>query len=274
MTFIGTSMYIEASSFIKKMNLKKDLECHKFQVFKNDNVVLIITGVGKVISAVAVTYLFLKYKIKCDDIFINIGICGSKNKNIHIGDIFLCNKITDYDTKKTFYPDIILKHPFKEGSIETISKVINNKNVKIQSEIVDMEASAIYEAALMFLQPHEIFFIKIVSDHLNNEKTDINSISSLVESKSEEIVKWINDIKNVFLYRQSILDKEEQRIAEDITRKLRLTATMANQLKQLLKYYKLEKGKFDENIRIYTNVQCTSKKERVDYFEQLKRKII
>lgn len=274
MTFISTSMYVEASSFVKNMNLKKDLECHKFQVFKNDDVVLIITGVGKVISAVAVTYLFLKYKIKSDDIFINIGICGSKNKNIRIGDIFLCNKIIDYDTKKTFYPDIILKHPFKEGNIQTISKVINDENMEIQSEIIDMEASAIYEAALMFLQPHEMFFIKIVSDHLNNEKIDSNNITTLVESKSEEIIKWISDIKNVFLYNKSILDQEEQRIVEDIIKKLRLTATMANQLKQLLKYYKLEKGKFYENIRMYRNIQCTSKKERIDYFEQLKREII
>lgn len=273
MIFISTSMYIEACPFIKKLNLKKDLEYCKFQVFKNEDIVLIITGTGKVISAVAVTYLFSKYKLKSTDIFINIGVCGAKNEKIHIGDIFLCNKIIDYDTKKTFYPDMLLKHPFKEENIETVSEV-NNENMEIKGQLVDMEASGIYEAALVFLQSQQVFFIKIVSDHLKNEKLDANSIFNLIESKSEQIINWIKDIKLAFSYKQNILDEKEQKIASCIIEKLRLTTTMANQLKQLLKYYKLRKGEFTNDISMYTGIECKSKMERMKYFEELKGKII
>lgn len=41
-------------------------------------------------SAMVVTYLFLKYKLKSTNIFINIGVCGAKDENIHIGDVFFC----------------------------------------------------------------------------------------------------------------------------------------------------------------------------------------
>ncbi|GAA0076975.1 hypothetical protein UT300005_13530 [Clostridium sp. CTA-5] len=275
MIFISTSMYIEASPFIKKFNLKKDLECHKFQVFKNEQeeIVLLITGIGKVMSAVAITYLFSKYEPKSTDIFINIGICGAKNKDMLIGDVFLCNKIIDYDTKKAFYPDMILKHSFKEGAVETVPTVINNKNLEIQGQLIDMESSGTYEAALVFLKSHQIYFIKIVSDYLDGE-IDINKVSNLIENKSLEIIDWINKIKKAFSNSGDILENEEKIIAKNIIKKLRLTSTMANRLNQLLKYYKLEKGKFNENIRIYEKIECKSKKEGMDYFEELKSKII
>ncbi|NMM62787.1 5'-methylthioadenosine/S-adenosylhomocysteine nucleosidase [Clostridium sp. P21] len=275
MIFISTSMYSEAVPFIKKLNLKKDLRCNKFQVFKNVDTTLIVTGIGKVMSAVAVTYLFSKYKLKCEDIFINIGVCGTKDETLQIGDIILCNKIIDYDTKRTFYPDMILKHPFQERSIETVPTVINNKNLEIQGQLVDMEASGIYEAALVFLKSHQMFFVKIISDHLEaDSKLKMKSISNLLSNKSLEIIKWINEIKTAFFYEEDVLKNEEKIIVETIINRLRLTTTMSNQLKQLLKYYKLEKGTFDENINVYAKIQCKSKKERMNYFAELKRKII
>ncbi|AOR23345.1 hypothetical protein [Clostridium taeniosporum] len=57
------------------------------------------------------------------DLIINIGLYGSKNKNLQIGQTFLYNKIIDNDTKRTYYTDILFKHTLKK---EVLKHVQNN----------------------------------------------------------------------------------------------------------------------------------------------------
>lgn len=77
-------MYLEAKPFIEQLELKKDLEFYKFQIFRNDKFALLITGVGKVKAAIAITYLFSLYRANDEDLLINIGVCGAKNQDISI----------------------------------------------------------------------------------------------------------------------------------------------------------------------------------------------
>ncbi|SHG95605.1 5'-methylthioadenosine/S-adenosylhomocysteine nucleosidase family protein [Tepidibacter thalassicus] len=274
MIFICTSMYYEAYPFIKKLNLKKDCNSRKFQIFKNENVILLITGVGKIKATIAVTYLFSKYKPKNSDLFINIGVCGAKNKNTSIGSVFLCNKIIESDTKKTFYPDIIFKHPFKEASIETCSLVVDNNNIKFEGQLLDMESSGIYQAATVFLQTHQIFFIKIVSDHLNTENLNQNIVLKLIEDKATQIINWVTEIKLGFLYDSNVLSQKEQETLDCLVKNLKLSSTMKNQLKQLFIYYKLQYNDFTNIINTYINIKCKSKNEGKRYFAEIKQKLI
>src|SRR3712207_8764527 len=85
-------MYCEAKSIIDKLNLKKDNSIKKFQVFKKDNVVLTITGIGNVYAFSATSYIAGKFNISEYDTFINIGICGTVNKNVSRGDLIIGNK--------------------------------------------------------------------------------------------------------------------------------------------------------------------------------------
>ena len=78
MIYLCSSMYIEAEPFIKKLNLKKDTSVTKFQIFNNEDFMFIITGIGKIKSSIAATYMLTKYEPHESDIFINIGLCGAK----------------------------------------------------------------------------------------------------------------------------------------------------------------------------------------------------
>ena len=192
MVFICTALHKEANPFIKFYNLKKDLNSNKFQIFKNDTITLIISGSGKIKASVAITYLICNYKFSSSDILINIGICGAKNnKDTNIGDIFLINKIFDFDEKRTYYPDLILNNNFKESSIETHSRVVTSSE-NIENNLVDMESSSIYVSSSTFLNQHQIIFIKIISDFLNN----IQNLNINIENLINKNKKW----KNLYIF--------------------------------------------------------------------------
>ncbi len=274
MIYICTAMYCEANSFIKQLNLKKDYNSHKFQIFKNEQIILLITGVGKVKAAVATAYLFSKYEPKDSDLFVNIGVCATKNKNTAIGTAFFCNKIIENDTKKTFYPDMLLKHPFEENSVETCSLAVSEKDIGIEGNLIDMEASGIYESASIFFRSHQIFFIKIVSDYLKAENLSKDKISKLIEDKSVQIINWMNEVKLAFYFDENILSEKEQEMLNEVVKNLKLSATMENQFKQLVIYYKLQYGDFENLISRYIDVECKSKNEGKRYFGEFKQKFI
>ena len=273
MITICTATHIEAEPFIKSFNLKKDLSEFKFQIFLSHNIRLIITGVGKIKAAIALTYLFTKYKPSYSDILINIGLCGCRNKNYDIGDIFLCNKIIDHDTNRTYFTDILFKHIFKETSIETCS-CISDRNTCLQGEIADMESSGIYESALTFIQPHEIFFIKIVSDYLSSEPPDMTAIKNLISQSSDKIISWINSIKDKFIFDYTILTPKDIQAIETISEHLKLSCTLKNELKQFAKYYLLQNNNFSEIIKFTDKIHCKTKKEGKIYLEKIKQRFI
>lgn len=273
MIFICTATYIEAEPFIRTLDLKKDVNESKFQIFNNKSLTLLITGVGKIKSAIALTYLFSKNKPSSSDLFINIGLCGSTNKNYDIGQIFLCNKIMDNDTKKTYYSDILFKHPFEETSIETCSLTASS-NCKLQGNLVDMESSALFESALTFLQSHQIFFIKIISDHLNCDHINTELIKNIINSASIKIISWINNLNNQFEYNTDILSPKDIEVIDKISDNLKLSCTLKNEFKQIIKYYNLLNGDFSQIIDEYMPIHCKSKKEGMIYLEKIKQKFI
>lgn len=266
-------MYLEAQPFINKLHLKKDLTCTKFQIFKNTEITLLISGVGKIKSVVALTYLLSKTDISPEDLLINIGICGCKDKTVALGSIFLCNKIIDNDTKHTFYPDIIFKHNFNESSIETTSLLDNNPK-KFSGNLIDMESSGIYEAASTFLQPHQIFFIKIVSDHLNTSKITKDNISKLISNSSNKIIEWTSFLLDNLKFNTDILNSKDIDIYNKICDNLNFSVSMKNRFKHLLTYEKLSGNDVSNILNKYKEINCNSKNEGKMYFEKIKSELI
>ncbi|MGL5245095.1 MAG: hypothetical protein ACRC7R_07990 [Sarcina sp.] len=275
MIFISAAMYCEAYPFIKKLNLKKDIKHKKFEVFKNEEVTLIITGTGKIKAAIATTYLLVNNSIDYKDIFINIGVCGTKNESIPIGSVCICNKIVESETKRTFYPDMLIKHPFNEFSIETSSFVVDEKVIHTEEDLIDMEAIGVYQSSSLFFRTHQIFFVKIVSDYLKNtQKLNREELSKLIGEKSDEIVNWIMDIKAIFAFEKDILTKKEKSLVCKVVDNLKLSATMESNLKQCIVYYKLRYGDFTNILDMYVDKKCESKNEGKKHFERLKQELI
>lgn len=273
MLFIATALYCEAKPFINKFKLKKDLDITKFQVFKNESIILIITQTGIINSAIALTYLFTKFEPDNYDILINVGVCGTFEKSIPIGSIFISNKIIDNTSNRTYYPDLLFKNNFLEMTV--ITK--NNITDKISNDslfLIDMEAAGIYQSCKFFLQPHQMFYFKIVSDYDEFNNIDAEFISSLINIYIDDIINFSSKVINYLdTVRPILLDDDEIESIKMISEKMKLSVSMYNILKKSAFYYKLKNGdlssEFNDFFYIIKSIDFNDKKERKKYFEKL-----
>ena len=107
MITIYCALYAEAQYLIQYFELKKDAKVTHFQMFSNEkkDIRVVITGVGKINMVVAIAELSALYPPKAEDIIVNYGSCAVKN--CAVGSIFMCNKIVEELTARTFYPDML-----------------------------------------------------------------------------------------------------------------------------------------------------------------------
>lgn len=273
MVFICTALYMEAEPFIEKLKLKKDTKITKFQVFKNSSTTLLITGKGKLKASIALTYLFSRYNCNAGDLIVNIGLCGTNNKNHKIGQVFLCNKIIDNDSQKTYFTDILYQHNFLESSLETFSYEVDS-NTSIKGDLIDMEATGIYESTLTFYQPHQLFFIKILSDYLNTNNLNSNFLKSILEKSSTEIISWLNKLQISVTNDNNSLSPKEIQLIDEISNNLKLSSTMKNEFRQVVKYNDLLHGDFSKELENMLSIKCSSKKEGKIYLEKFKEKFV
>ena len=174
MKVIVSAIFIEVKAFIDKHNLKITQDKF-FKIYQNDEYLIIISGVGKVKMSMATSYIL--YKIN-PSIIVNFGISASLSHDI--GDVFLINKITDFASKRSYYPDILRKHNLKECDIVTYDMAqTNDENILDTNHLMDMEASGFFQSAFHFSSLHKIAIIKTISDNANK--------GTLIKSLVEEI---------------------------------------------------------------------------------------
>ena len=268
MLYIVTALYIEAKPLISLFNLKKDNNYTKFQVFSNENVKLIISGTGRVKSATALTYLISKEDIKKNDYIVNIGFVAS-NKNSQLGDIVYVSKIQNAYSDFDFYPEMIYKHNFLEGSLTTFDSIVEKKIENI--EYIDMEAYGFFQTASIFFKKDKIIVLKIVSDILKDKVED----RVLVDFKNENLfTESYNNIYKFLVNFKTVNDDNdftitEQELIKKVLENLRLSDTMTYELFNILRYLKIKYGNIDI-LKKYENIEVTSKVQAKKLFEEIK----
>lgn len=277
MIYIVVALYIEAKFLIEKYNLKKDISSQKFQIFYNEKIKLIITGTGKVKSAIALTYFLENNKKKESDFIINLGFCASTISENNLLDIVMISKIKSAYSKQTYYPDMLYKHNFLEGTLICYDKIIE-KFSESEKAYIDMESLGFYEAASQYFKKDKIIVLKIISDILEKEK-DKREVSNLKDSllikPYEQIFEFLNKLEEFSMIDVSELDEKEKNLIEKIRQNLKLSDTMFYEFKNLMRYLKLSPEidifKF---LKIYENIEINTKLEGKKYFEEIKRKLI
>ncbi|PWJ88716.1 nucleoside phosphorylase [Oceanotoga teriensis] len=260
MLYIVTALKFEALPIIKKYNLKKTED--KMKIYKNENITLIISGIGKINSAISVAYL----KNNKNDKILNIGIAATSNSKIYKKDeIYLINEIYDEEIQKNYYPEIFYEINELEGKIVTKSRI---QKEKIKYPImIDMESSGFYQSAKKFYKSENIFIIKYISDILE-ETIDYEVIKKNYINNFEKIIKIIeilikNDEKIEDI--ENIKDKIKQ-----IVEKTSFTKYQKLELKNLLTYHYLKY----KNIPQLKSSEISEKRERNKLFYEIKKEII
>ncbi|GAW92716.1 purine or other phosphorylase family 1 [Calderihabitans maritimus] len=275
MLYIVTAFYSEAKPLIRYFCLKKIPQFSKYEIYSSQDVALIISGTGVLAAAIATAHLLTLYQVKSTDAAFNIGICGATSTDHKHGTPVLCHKIIHHETKRTYYPDILIKHHLVEGTLETFSHpVYKNMVSTIEGNFVDMEGAGFYEAAASFLPPHNIYCVKIVSDFLEEKKLSQRMVSELIHQNIPVICELINNIKLLNMNFGDILTENDYDMLHQISQNLRLSVTMTHQLKQFAKQYKIRYQKSLACLRPFLNVTAKSKSEGKIYFEQIKRQLV
>jgi len=208
---IVTALKIEAEPIIKKHNLK----CIN-NIYQNKYINLIITGQGKIKSAINTALLLNKYKFPT----LNIGIAGSNEYSINEG--FFVDKIIDFDSNLEYFPDFFSK---KSTTLTTISKIGKYFN------LTDMEGSGFFEACYKFLNVNEIILYKIVSDTPTNP-INKNEIPNLISNHLEVIEFLLDNIS-----KKENINEEIEKLINKAKENMHLTKTQENELKNILTYF-------------------------------------
>ncbi|MFZ7972103.1 spore photoproduct lyase family protein [Fusobacterium watanabei] len=271
MLYIVTALYIEAKPLISLFNLKKDNTYTKFQVFSNENIKLIISGTGKIKSATALTYLISNKDIKENEYIINIGFIASLNNNSQLGDIVYISKIQNAYSDTTFYPEIIYKHNFLEGSLTTFDKIIDNKIENI--EYIDMEAYGFFQTASIFFKKDKIIVLKIISDILKENVKDRILFDfeddNLFNESYKKIYDFLLKFVNIPTDSRNNFNNNEQDLIKKVLENLKLSDTMTYELFNILKYLKIKYGNIDI-LKKYENIEVNSKVLGKKIFEEIK----
>ena len=245
MVYVFCAFYGECSGLIKHYNLKKRQtdKYYRFDVFENENqpVRIILTGQGSVMAAAALSGAASFFGIKAEDAIINVGTCAG---DYEPGQVFICNKITEEATGRTFYPDMILRSSLPERELVTAPVVIRksiheyvNKD-SYDMVLYDMEAAAIYQAANLYVGPHRMGFVKVVSDNGDIEGLTPDFIKGLMAEAVDEIASYVDMF--VADTHDMCRAEESTQFTNQLCKDLHCSKVMENQVRQLIKYLSLE----------------------------------
>lgn len=172
-TAIVMATMLEAKPFVLGMSLTRSRK-KPFTVFQNDNIFLIISGIGKANAAMATGYLchtFHPARV-C-----NLGAAGATDFSHALGEIYHITEIVEDDrhdltTKRPYihHPDIL--NGFQTARLSTSDMAVldpdERKKISMTADLIDMEGASVAQACGKF--DTNCFLFKFVSDTPDHSK--------------------------------------------------------------------------------------------------------
>lgn len=189
MLTIVTALLCEARPLISDFNLKKVPESHPYPIYRNDELNLVISGIGKIASASATAYVHALNGSCNHSAWLNIGLAGHSDYELETG--FLAIKIIDQSCHQSWYPSIIFEPSCQTGMLITVDQVGKKYHPNYG---VDMEASGFYATACRFTTSELVQCFKVVSDNPQTpvRKIAANEASKLISDQMEHISSIID----------------------------------------------------------------------------------
>lgn len=190
--WIITAMAEEADHLITLFGLQATKSLQNISFFENDEVVLALSGVGKIQASIATSLLCMEYELKC---LINIGIAWSLlGQEAKIGDVFLINTVAQHDMylpfdgehlnyakSPIFLPSLAINLGKREDWIhhegfcltgdQFIDDTEKVRELREQTgaHVVEMEAFAVASVAREFWILEKLIIIKAISDGADSD---------------------------------------------------------------------------------------------------------
>lgn len=260
--FIYFALPCEAKPLIDRYKLKKDMAIQAFSVFRNDDITLTVTGIGKTAMAAGVAYTMGLYPSTHEPVMLNIGITGHQRHDI--GSLFLVDKITDNDTGRSYYPPMVFTPPCPTANLITFAKP--QDTYPPATALCDMEASGFFETATRFTSGELCQCLKIVSDNESTPATGIqpNRVSELIHNHMDAIGAIVATLGKL----TDMLASPDLAEFQRLTNQFRFTTNEQIQLKKLLSRWHLIHG--DGNFDLALSTTKTGKELLLQLANKLK----
>ncbi|MDD3931072.1 MAG: hypothetical protein PHT04_02755 [Eubacteriales bacterium] len=279
MIVFATALKAEAEPLILRYHLKKDMSIHAFPVYRSDSTILIISGVGKLRSAIALSFLFGQEKLADADVLcVNLGFCGSSDPVCRPGKLVQAARITDMETGRDYYPDLLRSDRPPLVHLHCASKRIYRFSVADSDHSTalpvcyDMESAGFMESAIRFVTPDRILVLKIISDDLGSGEIDVDTIK---QQLAEQLSACDALISVHQLMHQSLADpigEADSTQAVLTANHLKLSESQKRQLKLLVRQYRLAGNDPIPDLLDVKKQKTTTKQERILIIESLKHK--
>jgi adenosylhomocysteine nucleosidase len=173
---------LEAGPFITAFKMQ-EIEDRPFMVYGCDEIILIISGIGKANASMATAYICSKFD---PEWVLNLGAAGATQASRELGDIYHIEKVIEPDrphpgsgTPYVQTPDVL--PGFQKAILATQDKAVDDietfQRIAPLADLVDMEGASVVQASRRFEKRCLLF--KFVSDtpvHAGKEELIIEHI--------------------------------------------------------------------------------------------------
>lgn len=285
MIHIFTALYPEAKPLIQALSLKKRAVQTHYQQFLSEeaDLSLTITGVGPLQAAAVTASVLTDFDAGASDQLLSLGTAAALTTCP--ASMYHVNKITEAVTLRDFYPDMLLNTGLTEASLitgatllvaqDTWAQVEAQQDVKPRQDtmddsvlgilgdrlaaprLYDMEAAAVYQAASMFLGPHQMNFLRIVTDQGLSESEAVAPqslaahVTACVEQQVDTIVAVVDKLRALTAAEAAehqVLTENEQQLVDKLIADAHFSKVMADECVQLIRYAALSQLDWQQPI--------------------------
>ncbi|MEM7260123.1 MAG: hypothetical protein AAF404_22340 [Pseudomonadota bacterium] len=219
----------EAAPVIQHWRLKKSNHQHPFTLYHNENMRLVVSGMGKCNSAAATAWLagITSDRRQRSSIWINLGIAG--HQQFAVGTLICASRIIDAATKRSWYPTLI-KNPLTKASVQTVDAPSSDYN---STHALEMEASGFYATALNLTTAELIQCFKVISDNPDNslDRLDAETVRTLIKDSLTNIDNQLQTLMELSQHSETI---DSASLESAFQAQWRFTTTQKVQLQRLM----------------------------------------
>ena len=281
MIYIFTAMHCEARPLIDAYGLKQIPGAASFRPAGSEgpDLLLTVTGVGEIAAAAAVAGVCTGHRPSASDFLLNLGACAGPPGT---AGIFLIRKLTEQATGKTFFPDMLYRQDCPEAEVITCMRLRKRcvEQTKVSApRLYDMEAAAVYQAGSYFFGPHQMVFLKIVSDHgAAGDGVTGERILRLMAAYQKEYTGVLARLQRISAdsRRQPDRDPQEEALVRQLCADMHASRAMEDLIRQQVHFLSLSgtdcRAVTDSLYREHL-LPCRDKKEGKRCFAEFKKRL-
>jgi hypothetical protein len=231
---IVVALTAEARPLRERYGLKARTPRGLFPVYENDQVALIVSGIGKVAAGAATAYLHALMGEEANAGWLNVGVAGHPGRRLGRGAI--ATRITDAATQRRWFPPQIVEFNTETDYLITVD---SPESTYQEQSMYDMEAAGFYATALHCSTGELIQCYKIVSDNRDDPSSQVTPkrVEKLIGERIDEVSSLVQQLSK--LSAELALINAEPVGYEQFIGNWRFSVSQRHKLRRLLERFSL-----------------------------------